>query len=62
VKAVETKARQIADAARKAGAYLSIYTGVTMLIGAFIAAVAAALGGRHRDEDWRAHLSPLAPR
>jgi hypothetical protein len=26
-----------------------------MLIGAFIAAAAAALGGQHRDEDWRAH-------
>ena len=62
VMAAETKARQIADATRKAGAYLSIYTGVTMLIGAFIAAAAAALGGRHRDEDWRAHSSPLAPR
>src|SRR6516164_8477083 len=43
VKAVETKARQVADATRKAGAYLSIYTGITMMIGAFIAAVAAAL-------------------
>jgi hypothetical protein len=53
VKAAETKARQIADATRKAGAYLSIFTGVTMLIGAFIAAASAALGGRHRDEDWR---------
>ena len=61
VKAAETKARQIADATRKAGAYLSIYTGVTMLIGAFIAAAAAALGGSHRDEDWRAHSAPLAP-
>lgn len=53
VKAAEAKARQTADAARKAGAYLSIYTGVTVLIGAFIAAAAAALGGRHRDESWR---------
>ena len=62
VKAAETKARQIADATRKAGAYLSIYAGVTMLIGAFIAAVAAALGGRHRDEDWRTHMAPLGHR
>jgi hypothetical protein len=62
VKTGETKARQVADATRKAGAYLSIYTGVTMLIGAFIAAVAAALGGRHRDEDWRAHMAPLGQR
>jgi len=58
VKAAETKARQIADATRKAGAYLSIFTGVTMLIGAFIAAASAALGGRHRDENWRAYSAP----
>jgi hypothetical protein len=55
-KAAETKARQIADSARKAGAYLSIFTALSMLIGAFIAAAAAALGGQHRDEDWPAHL------
>jgi hypothetical protein len=48
--AAETKARQAADAARKAGAAMSIYTAVSMLIGAFIACVAAALGGRQRDE------------
>lgn len=53
--AAETKARQVADEARKAGAYLSIFTAVSMLIGAFIAAAAAALGGQHRDEAWRAH-------
>jgi hypothetical protein len=58
LKAAETKARQLADATRKAGAYLSIFTGVTMLIGAFIAAAAAALGGRHRDEDWRIYSAP----
>lgn len=52
-KAAETKARQVADAARKAVATASIFTAVSMLIGAFIAAAAAALGGRHRDEHWR---------
>jgi hypothetical protein len=62
VKAAETKARQIADAARKAGAYVSIVTAISMLIGAFIAAAAAALGGQHRDEDWRAHTGPLGHR
>jgi hypothetical protein len=59
VKAAEAKVRQTADAARKAGAYLSIYIAVTMLIGAFIAAAAAALGGRHRDEDWRFNPAAL---
>jgi uncharacterized protein YjbJ (UPF0337 family) len=37
-------------AARKAGSYLSIFTAVSMLVGAFIACVAAALGGQQRDE------------
>ncbi len=41
-----------ANTARKAGATLSIVTGLSMLVGAFIACVAAALGGRQRD----AHL------
>jgi hypothetical protein len=58
--AARTRARQIADGTRRAGIYLSIFTGVSMLIGAFIAAAAAALGGRHRDEDWRAHAGPFA--
>jgi hypothetical protein len=52
---VIAKAKADADAARKAGAYVSIFTGLSMLIGAFIAAAAAALGGQHRDEAWRAH-------
>ncbi len=46
-------------AARKAGAYLSIFTALSMLIGAFIAAAAGALGGHHRDEDWRVHSGAL---
>jgi hypothetical protein len=50
---VTAQAKADADTVRKAGAYLSIFTGVSMLIGAFIAAAAAALGGRHRDEPWR---------
>ena len=49
-KAAEVKAQQGVDAARKAGATMSIFTGLAMLIGAFIACVAAALGGQQRDE------------
>jgi len=49
VKATEMKARQAADAARKVAASTSIFTALSMLIGAFIACVAAALGGRERD-------------
>jgi hypothetical protein len=44
-KAAETKARQIADEARKAGAYLSIFTAISMLIGAFIAAASGCARG-----------------
>jgi hypothetical protein len=36
--------------ARKAAAQASIYLALSMLIGAFVASVAAALGGRLRDE------------
>ena len=48
-KAAATRARQAADEARQAGATTSIFMGLSMLIGAFIAAAAAALGGRLRD-------------
>jgi hypothetical protein len=49
-KAADTKARQAADAARKAAAEAATLTALAMLVGAFIACVAAALGGRRRDE------------
>jgi hypothetical protein len=44
-----TKARQAADAARKATRDLALCIGFSMLIGAFIAGVAANIGGHHRD-------------
>ena len=50
VKAAELKARQAADAARKVAAMTSIFTALAMLIGAFIACVAAAIGGNERDQ------------
>jgi hypothetical protein len=46
----EQKARAAADAARKGAAEAAIYTALAMLIGAFIASVSAAIGGRLRDE------------
>jgi len=46
----KVKARQVADAARKASSLTAIFTGLAMLIGAFVACVAAALGGQQRDE------------
>jgi hypothetical protein len=49
-KAAETKARQVADDARKSASAVSIFTALSMLIGAFIASAAAAYGGSLRDE------------
>jgi hypothetical protein len=51
-KDAEMKVRQAVDDARKAAAHLAIFTAVSMLIGALIAAAAGALGGAHRDEGW----------
>jgi hypothetical protein len=50
IKAADVKMRQAADAARKAGAAASLITALAMLIGAFVACAAAALGGHERDE------------
>jgi hypothetical protein len=49
-KAAAEAAKQAADAARKAAATFALFTALSMLIGAFIASVAAALGGHQRDE------------
>lgn len=46
----QAKLKADADAARKAAARTSIFLALSMLVGAFIASVAAALGGRLRDE------------
>lgn len=48
-RAAIVKTRRIANAARKASAEAAIYTFVSLLIGAFIASVAGAIGGRLRD-------------
>jgi hypothetical protein len=50
INAANVKVREAADAARKAGALASLYTALSMLIGAFIASVAAVIGGHQRDE------------
>jgi hypothetical protein len=49
-KDAEVKARQAADAARKATAIFAIFTALSLLIGAFVAMAAAAYGGSLRDE------------
>jgi hypothetical protein len=48
-KAAQTKALEGVDAARKAAAQLSFFTAFSLVIGAFVAAVAGAIGGRQRD-------------
>ena len=57
-KAADVKARELADKARKAAAETSIFTALSMLVGAFIACIAAALGGQRRD----LHAKEHAPR
>lgn len=47
--AAKAKAKEQADAARKAGIVMAFVTFVSLLIGAFIGSVSAALGGRLRD-------------
>jgi hypothetical protein len=42
--------KQEADAARKAGAATLMFGALAMLVGAFVACVAAAIGGQQRDE------------
>ena len=48
--AAKIKAKDAVDVARKAASTVSIFTGLAMLIGAFVACVAAAIGGQQRDE------------
>jgi hypothetical protein len=46
----ETKAREAADAARKASAMAALALFISLLIGAFVASYAAIIGGRQRDD------------
>jgi hypothetical protein len=50
VKDAAVKTKAAADEARKSAATAALYTALALLIGAFIASVAAAIGGRLRDE------------
>jgi hypothetical protein len=49
-RAAIVKTKQVADATRKAASGAAIYSFVALLIGAFIASVAGAIGGRLRDQ------------
>jgi hypothetical protein len=50
LKDASAQAKAAADEARKSAATAALYTALTLLIGAFIASVAAAVGGHLRDE------------
>jgi hypothetical protein len=50
VKEAGVRAKAAADEARKSAAKAALYTALSLLIGAFIASIAAAIGGRLRDE------------
>jgi hypothetical protein len=45
-----TVSAETAEQARKAAAAFSVFTALSLLVGAFIGCVAGALGGYHRDE------------
>jgi hypothetical protein len=45
----ETRARELADEAREATIYASLWLFITMLMGAFVASLMATFGGRQRD-------------
>ena len=47
---ISARLKQAADTARKSASAFFLFGAFSMLIGAFIAAAAAALGGRQRDE------------
>lgn len=49
VQQAEQKTREVADAARKAAAAFSLWAFASLLLGAFVASLAATVGGRTRD-------------
>jgi hypothetical protein len=57
VEAAKVNAQQAADTARKAGATFALIGALSLIVGAFIASAAAALGGRQRDDDEVAYLT-----
>ncbi|MCM2564999.1 hypothetical protein [Janthinobacterium kumbetense] len=47
----KAQAQQAAEAARKAGAHTALWMFVALLLGAFVASLAATFGGRQRDHE-----------
>lgn len=51
IEQAKVTAQEAADAARKAGATFALVAAMSLVIGAFIASAAAALGGMQRDDE-----------
>jgi hypothetical protein len=51
VQKTKAKAQEAAEKARKATATTALLGALSLVVGAFIAAVSAVLGGKLRDED-----------
>ncbi|HCF8068204.1 TPA: hypothetical protein NIU59_005125 [Klebsiella michiganensis] len=49
LKEAKVKAQQAADAARKTTSYVTLWSFISLLIGAFVASLCATYGGRQRD-------------
>lgn len=57
IEEAKTRARQAADTAMAAGATFALVSALSLLTGAFIACVAAALAGRQRDDEADIHVT-----
>jgi hypothetical protein len=53
----KVQAQEAADAARKAGATFALVSALSMVVGAFIASVAALIGGKQRDDEEDVYLA-----
>ena len=53
----KVKAQEAADTARKAAATFALVGALSLIIGAFIASAAAALGGKQRDDEETVYLA-----
>lgn len=50
IAATKQQAKQAMEEARKTATHVAVYTFLSMLVGAFVASIAATCGGKHRDE------------
>ena len=58
VNEAKVKAQQAADTARKASATIALLSALSLMIGAFVASAAAALGGKQRDDEEAVFVTP----